>query len=265
MERNPDSHKGENGIVAIVGGSATMHGAPLFSALAAEASGVDLVHVMLPRCHADAAKAMSLNFQVRLFAGDELAAQDTEAVLECLASVDCAVLGPGIAHGNAASIRALEAIIEGAACPLVLDAAALQPTTLSLVQGKTAVLTPHLGELERMEVRPELIGEVATQNNVTLFLKGPTDRLALPDDEILSIKGGNAGLTVGGTGDALAGLIAGLIGQGMPPGKACLLAGELMKKAAEELFADLWFAYRTQDVIARIPHLLCRTFDTHHV
>jgi NAD(P)H-hydrate epimerase len=265
MERNPDSHKGENGTVAIVGGSESMHGAPLFSALAAEASGVDLVHVFVPRCHADTAKAMSLNFQVHLFAADELGTKDTAAILECLASVDCAVIGPGIAHGNAVSIRALEAIIQGAACPLVLDAAALQPTTLSLVQGKGTVLTPHLGELERMEVRPESIGEVAKLNNVTLFLKGSIDRLALPNGKVLSIKGGNAGLTVGGTGDALAGLIAGLIGQSMPSEKACLLAGELIKKAGEELFKEMWFAYRTQDVIARIPHLLCRTFNDHHV
>ena len=261
MDRSQESHKGENGIVAVVGGSSDMHGAPLFSALAAEASGVDLVHVLLPHCHAEVAKSSSLNFQVHPFAGDELNAKDTEAILKQLASVDCAVLGPGIAHGNTSSIRALEAIIEGAVCPLVLDAAALQPTTLSLIQNKTVVLTPHLGELERMGLRPEMIGDVAAQNKVTLFLKGPIDQIALPTGEVKSIEGGNAGLSVGGTGDALAGLIAGLIGQKMAPAKACMIAGELMKKAGEELFGDMGFAFRTKDLIDQIPSLLSKTHN----
>jgi len=67
MQRSPDSHKGENGKVAVVGGSRHMHGAPLLAALAAEASGVDLVFVCLPACHEEVAKETSLNIQVHPF------------------------------------------------------------------------------------------------------------------------------------------------------------------------------------------------------
>ena len=47
MERRPDSHKSENGKIAVIGGSRTMHGAPIFTALAAEASGVDLIYICI--------------------------------------------------------------------------------------------------------------------------------------------------------------------------------------------------------------------------
>jgi NAD(P)H-hydrate epimerase len=256
MERSPQSHKGENGVVAIVGGSRWMHGAPLLSALAAQASGVDLLYLFVPACHEEVSKATALNFQVRAFAGNDLRERDTEAILERLASVDCAIIGPGIAHGDEDAVEAICALIEGAACPLVLDAAALQPTTLGLLGKTPTVLTPHLGELERMNIAPEDLGTAAKQAKTTIFLKGPIDRIAAPDGHIQTIAGGNAGLTVGGTGDTLAGLIGGFIAQQMEPVPACMLAGKLMKRAAEELYAKQWFSYTATDVIAQIPHLL---------
>lgn len=72
MDRSPQSHKGENGIVMVIGGSSSIHGAPLFSALAAEASGVDLVYVSVPEVHAEVAKQTSLNFLVHPFPGNDV-------------------------------------------------------------------------------------------------------------------------------------------------------------------------------------------------
>jgi len=258
VQRDPDSHKGENGVVAVVGGSRAMHGAPILSALAAEASGVNLLFVCVPACHEEVAKAAALNFQVHPFRGDDLRTTDATQILELLASVDCAIVGPGIAHADDKALAALASLIEGSACPLVLDAAALQPTTLPLLKRKdrTVVLTPHLGELERMELHPEDLGHTAKQHNISIFLKSSIDRIAAPDGHVENIRGGNAGLTVGGTGDTLAGLIGGFIAQGMPAHAACMLAGKLVKQAGERLFARQWFAYSAHDVIRSIPGLL---------
>src|SRR3990167_1762796 len=88
MHRNPQSHKGENGKVMIIGGSKTQHGAPIFSALPAEASGVDLIFIALPAVHADTAKNSSLNFQVHPFESDTLKESDLESILELLATMD---------------------------------------------------------------------------------------------------------------------------------------------------------------------------------
>lgn len=256
MRRLSDSHKGENGKVAIIGGSARMHGAPLFAALAAEASGADLIFVCLPRCHTEVAKVASLNFQVHPFGNDDLAAGDTASILELLATMDCAVVGPGMAHGNQKILKALFTIVAESPCRLIVDATALQPETLDLVRGKHAVLTPHLAELERMNLTAADLAQQASNAGAVIVLKGPTDTIAGPDGSITELKGGNAGLTVGGTGDALAGLIAGLVAQGMEPLDAAVTAGKTMKRAAEELAKEYGYAFGTRKVIEVIPRIL---------
>ncbi len=255
MERDPKSHKGQNGIVAIVGGSRTMHGAPLLAALAAEASGADLVHVSLPHCHREVATMTSLNFIVHPFQVDKLTSQDRESILELLASMDCAILGPGISHEKE-PVQALEEIIAEAACPLVLDASALQPSALASVRGKRAICTPHLGELERMGIDPNDLSETAKEYEITILLKGTTDRIAGPDGSEQIVEGGNAGLTVGGTGDVLAGLTGGLVAQKVEPPTACMIASTILKRAGEKLFEKKEYAYTAKDIVMLIPELL---------
>ena len=259
MQRNPTSHKGENGKVAIIGGSRQIHGAPLLSSLAAEASGVDLVFVCLPRCHEEVAKQTALNFQVHPFQGNELATKDIPSIFELLATIDCAVIGPGIGR-TPVIIDALDALIEGAPCPLVLDATALHEKTRKLVHGKDVVLTPHLGELERMQIDPDTIVSIAQEMKSTIVLKGMVDHISGKDGMIHKIKGGNAGLTVGGTGDTLAGLIAGLWAQKIEAIEACSMACTIIKRAGTVLFHEKGYAYRAIDVINQIPHLL-HTYD----
>ena len=255
MQRSPDSHKGENGKVAIIGGSRHMHGAPLLAALAVEATGVDLVYVCLPACHKDTAKAAGLNFQVYPFQRNDLSAIDREPILELLATMDSAVIGPGIAR-TSESIAVVGDIVAEATCTLVLDATALQPDTLEKVRGKNAILTPHLGELERMGLTPEKITTTASDTGATILLKGSTDRIAGTDGTMKEISGGNAGLTVGGTGDALAGIVAGLVAQKQEPLAACEQASSIIKQAGDELSKDVGYAYTATDVVRKIPYLL---------
>jgi NAD(P)H-hydrate epimerase len=226
------------------------------SALAAEASGVDLLFVCLPRCHVEVAKATSLNFQIHPFQGEDLRKKDVRGILELLATMDAATLGPGIAHGDHEAITAIRSIIAEAPCPLVLDAAALQPETIAITRGKIAVLTPHIAELERMGIAPGDLRRQACDVGVTIFLKGPTDTVIGPDGKEEKLTGGNAGLTVGGTGDALAGLIAGLLAQGSAPFEAATCAGRIMKRAATLLYHEYGYAFTTRHVIEQIPHLL---------
>lgn len=150
----------------------------------------------------------------------------------------------------------MEQIITGCPCPMVLDATALQPNTLSLVAGRNAVITPHLGELERMDMKQDQIAEHAQRSGTVILLKGHIDHIAAPDGTVRLVEGGNAGLTVGGTGDALAGLIAGFIAQKMEPVEASALASTLIKKAGDQLYSEQGFSYTTEDVIERIPRLM---------
>ena len=255
MKRDPKSHKGQNGIIAIIGGSRTMHGAPLLAALAAEASGVDLVHVSLPHCHREVATMTSLNFIVHPFKENKLTPQDREIILELLASMDCAILGPGISHEKE-PVEVLEEIIAEAACPLVLDASSLQPSTLSYVRGKRSICTPHLGELERMGIDHNDLVDTAKKYEVTILLKGTTDRIAAPDGTEQKAEGGNAGLTVGGTGDVLAGLTGGLVAQKIDHSTACVIASTILKRAGEKLFEEKGYAYTAKDIVGEIPGML---------
>ena len=255
MQRDSSSHKGDNGKVAIIGGSLSMHGAPLFAALAAEKSGVDLLYVCLPRCHAEVAKNTSLNFQVHPFIKDAVSAKDVEPILELLATMDTVVIGPGVAK-DPASITVLDDIIAGASCTMVLDATALQMNTLELIRGRRAVLTPHLGELERMNIPQSELPNIARETETTIVLKGEIDLITKLDGTKQEITGGNAGLTVGGTGDVLAGLIAGLIAQGHTQDQASVQACKIIKRAAEGLFENYGYAITAQHVLDQIPALV---------
>lgn len=261
MHREPNSHKGENGKVCIIGGSRHMHGAPLFAALAAEASGVDLIYVFVPPAHEEVSKNASFNFQVHTFREDELSTDDTGPVLQMLASMDTAVIGPGLSR-RPETLSAIEQIISGAPCPLVIDASALQTGTLGLIAGRGAVLTPHLGELERMGIPHDEVAQRAHASGSTFLIKGEADLIYEPDGQLHESTGGNAGLTVGGTGDALAGLTAGLMAQHMPAQEAALLASKVIKHAADMLMEQQGYAYTAREVIELIPIVLHQMDDS---
>lgn len=256
--RSPTSHKGENGSVAVIGGSLYQHGAPIFSALAAEASGVDLIFLFVPLAHAEVARTFSLNFQVHPFGSltsDEITSEERTKIIEFLATMDSCVIGPGLSR-SASSITSILSLLESCPCPLVADASALQQGTVKSLSGKHAVVTPHLGELERMGLLPTEIPSIAKKSACTFLLKGHADTIVSEDGKTRSIAGGNAGLTVGGTGDALAGLTAGLIAQGHPHDEACRIASMCIKKAGDLLFQEKGFAYTTREVIGCIPRIL---------
>lgn len=263
--RSPTSHKGDNGTVAIIGGSLHQHGAPLFSALAAEASGVDLIYLFVPECHRDVAKMASLNVQVHTFGSpksDEISASDRTRIVEFLATIDTAVIGPGLARTTSA-LSSLMTLLEEAPCPLVVDASALQKQTMKFVSGRHAVLTPHLGELERMGCVSSDLSTVCMENACTILKKGVVDTIISEKGDVETVEGGNAGLTVGGTGDALAGLTAGLIAQSMDHAEACRVASTVIKRTGDVLQQEYGFAYTTRQVIEIIPKVLKNIMHTH--
>ncbi len=258
LMRSPTSHKGENGSIAIIGGSQFQHGAPLFSALAAEASGADLIYVFVPFVHLEVAKHSSLNFQVHPFGGpdsDEISSTDRTMMIEFLATMDSCVIGPGLSRSGT-NIASVLRLLESCPCPLVADATALQSETLKAVSGKHAVLTPHLGELERMGLTQKDLPHLAKEHSCTFLVKSHEDTVVSEKGGKKNIIGGNAGLTVGGTGDALAGLTAGLIAQGRSPEEACATASTVIKRAGEILYDEQGACFRTRDVIDRIPVVL---------
>lgn len=268
ISRKPQSHKGQNGKVAIIGGSQDYHGAPLFSALAAEYSGADLIYPVVPKCHIEVTKNTSLNFICVPFQENILTEKDIKTVLALLDNCNAVVIGPGIGNDNETLI-ALEKIIPEINIPTILDASAVQMLTIliekELKTPDELLITPHHGEFAPLT---KVDNQASTENSITkvhewaerlkttILLKGPTDIIVTPQGKSSINQTGNAGLTVGGTGDALAGLIGGLVAQGMSIFEAAEMSAKVIGMCGEELYGEKEYCYRTIEVIEKIPYVM---------
>lgn len=249
-ERDPNSHKGDHGIVLVVGGNEVFHGAPILAALGAEHSGADLVLPFVPYHHAELTRGYSLNFIVNNFEKSHLSSKDTRHILTFSKKSDVVVLGPGL--GNAAeTVTAVKALFKKIQKPMVIDASALMYSA-NFPEG--SVLTPHRSEFK------DLTGEEPTEKNVqkwardlkvTILVKGPKDIIASAD-ELISCKTGNALMTVGGTGDVLAGFIGGLMAQGYASVDACQIATSTLGNIAETI-AESQSSLRAHEMAKLIP------------
>lgn len=268
-DRNPDSYKGQNGKVAVIGGSTKYHGAPIFSALSAEHSGVDLIFPYVAKCHLEVTKNSSLNFICKSFQEDHLRPDDVTGILELLANCHAVVIGPGL-DNHPETKAALELLIPQISICTVIDgnALAVMPELAAKNTKMPAelVLTPHRGEFASFTNLPEwdlqqnveLLVPWAKKLGATFVLKGRKAIIVDKNGNHALNNTGNAGLTVGGSGDVLAGLIAGLMAQGQSPFEAAKLGTEVVGAAGDLLYEDKGYAYRAVDVIEQIPMVLKR-------
>ncbi len=254
MERNPNSYKGQNGKVMVIGGNESIYGAPILCALGAEASGADLVYPFIPASQAEAAKTYSLNFLIHTFQKDHLTPKDVKPILEFShANADVVVIGPGLGR-EGATAEAIKELLSKLEKPTVVDADALFFTNHL---PRTVVLTPHRGEFHRLtgeEATNENVQKWAKSLNATILCKAPKDIIADPNHLKIN-ETGNAMMTVGGTGDVLGGFVAGLMSQGIDPMEACYKAVHLLGLGAEHL-TQTQATFRAYDLARMIPTLL---------
>jgi len=213
------------GHVLIVAGSRSMPGAALMATLAALRSGAGLVTSVVPEsvAAAFAARAPEAMWVPAAETPDGgLALENLTALRPHLERATALLVGPGLGRE-----RETQALVQGllslAACPVVLDAAALQPAvidTLGVKSARPVVITPHLGELARLRglstsapVENAELVDFAMARYVTAILKGPVSRLTDGHSVWHSLFGGPV-LARGGSGDILAGLVAGRLATG---------------------------------------------------
>ena len=215
LGRERDSHKGENGAVLVVGGG-PYTGAPTLSARAALRAGADLVRVACPASVAAAVQGFSENLIVHGFPGETLTPAHLERIHKLAADHDAVVFGPGL--GDAEATRSfVRAFLGEYGGRIVVDADALQAVPDVETEAEL-VCTPHHGEFAAMggrtaddpDDRAALVSEFATATGHTLLVKGAVDVIAGPDGEVRRNRTGNPGMTVGGTGDVLAGTVGAL-------------------------------------------------------
>jgi NAD(P)H-hydrate epimerase len=210
------SYKGQHGKVLIIGGSHKYYGPPIFNAAAAESAGADLITLFLPEAHVQTAKNYSLNLFIESFVHQDLGLKDIALIIQAAEKHDAILIGSGIGT-DPDSKRAIKLIISEISKPLVLDADALHPDILDVKRNSEWLITPHKGEYKRLfGENPELdsVHKLAQKHNMCIVAKGATDIIAY-NDQIYSNTTGCPQMRVGGTGDALAGIITSYIAQGL--------------------------------------------------
>lgn len=235
--RKKTSHKGEVGKVLIIGGSSYYYGAPILSALGAEKSGADLITLMIPKTHHEVAKKYSLNLFLKSFTGDMLSLDDVEEVFAIASHCHALLIGPGVG-ADLVTQNSIVTILQKIDIPVILDAQALFPQILSVVPKNSWTIKPHRAEFSYLfgcEANENNISEMARKHKMQIIVKGHTDIIA-DKDGILSLNdAGCPEMRVGGTGDALAGIITSWVAQGMSPDDACKSAVFYFCSAADKM------------------------------
>lgn len=246
LQRTPDSHKGENGKVLVVGGSEKYTGAPALAAKAALRSGSDLVKVMTSEDAKQVVQGYSENLIVESY-GERFDAASVERAYELEKWADATVIGPGLPDFDVQALKKFSEKAEN----LLIDAEAIG----YLLDTSGNIFTPHSEEAEVIRERYSSIEKFTQETGNTVLLKGQKDRI-FSEDGIIENETGNPGMTVGGTGDALAGIAASFRAQGLRAKEAASLAAYVNGKAGDRAYKEKGNALLATDVIEEIPEIL---------
>lgn len=270
--RDPNGHKGSFGNALFVAGAASYYGAPYLAAMAFLRSGGGYARLAAPKSVIPVVAAMGCELVLhpqRETPAGSIAPENRDELAVLAKTADVAVMGPGLSLEDGAQrlVRELAAEME---CPLLLDGDGLtaicaDPDSIRR-RTEATVLTPHPGEMARLtgrsvaEVeadRVEIVRRTAGDLNAVVVLKGAHSLVGTPDGRVAFNRSGNAGMGTAGSGDVLAGTIAGMVGLGMEPADAVRkgvflhgLAGDL---AADEIGAD---GMTARDILRTLPEAL---------
>ena len=280
-----DSHKGENGRLLIIGGG-PYYGAPALSSFAAQRTGVDLVFVATPkkvaraitsyspllikpvRLAKDVAKLSPTLIVKELSDENYLVSDDVKIVESLIKKIDTLLIGPGLGSEDSTQ-KAVEKIISifvKNKKSIVIDADAIKVVGKKpyLLKNSQAVLTPHTGEFKELtgvklsndlDERKKNVEKWAKKLGITIILKGPIDIISNGKETKLNDVH-NESMTVGGTGDVLAGIIGALLSKGVEPFNAARTGIFINGAAGNLAFKKHSYGLIATDLIEEIPEVL---------
>jgi NAD(P)H-hydrate epimerase len=262
-----ESHKGQNGKLLVIGGSELFHASFIWSAEIASKL-VDMVHVSSPAEVNN--EQMRNRLKERFWNGIVI---PWEHVEDYVAEDDCILVGPGMvrAEGWMGEGDETKQIVDRLLKRFpkkkwVVDGGALQEVTPSLLTA-SMMITPHHREWERIKAKgvdgmkrgaeqeTDCLIDFSTQHHgLTILLKGAVDTL-VQQEEVVQIEGGNPGMTKGGTGDVLAGLIAALATTNDQ--WIAMQAGSVINKVAGDwLYESVGPYFNASDLLQKIPEVM---------
>ena len=269
--RRPYAKKGDHGRVLVVGGSVEYSGAPALTAMASLRAGADLAIVAAPEAVADAIRAYSPNLVVRRLSGERLTQRDLPRLMELLDYCTSVAVGPGLGLDEE-TVGATSTFLGEASRrrPLVVDADAIKALARNPVDlsGGRVVITPHAGEFQtltgrrleapgRLAERVKQVVDAAGELGVVLLLKAHEDIIS--DGRRYKVNTtGNPGMTAGGTGDVLTGVVAAILGWGVEPFRAACASAFINGMAGDLAVAEKGYHITATDVIEKIPEVMRR-------
>jgi NAD(P)H-hydrate epimerase len=263
-KRESKGHKGDSGKILVIGGG-PYSGAPTFAGLAALKSGADLVTVTVPVSVAETVASYSPNLIVRKLSSDILCPDDFSILVDLINSHDVVVMGMGL--GRATETMETVKKILPFCRKAVLDADILSAISGNIFESLAGncelIVTPHAREFARLrnmetpeseEARIKAVREFSEEKGVVTLLKGKIDIIS-DGKQILLNRTGNAGMTVGGTGDVLAGLTGSLFSRN-PAFLAAACAAYINGTAGDLAFEKAGNGLLATDVIENIPKII---------
>lgn len=265
--RPPESHKGDFGRLLVIGGSETYSGAPALVALAALRTGVDLAYIAAPQKTAYTISAMSPNLITLKLSGDHLSSRDMPIIRRHTRGVSAIVVGPGLGlHKETEdAVGEIIRIVEEEKIPLLLDADGLKAFSRFKRRLEVPlVLTPHAGEYliltgeqlsQKLTERVASVQKTAQDLGAVVLLKGHVDLVS--DGERVKLNfTGNPGMTVGGTGDVLSGIVGALMAQGTDPFEAAAAGAFINGAAGDFVKEEKGYHMVATDLLDWIPKIM---------
>lgn len=263
-KRKSEGHKGDSGKILVIGGG-PYSGAPALAGLAALKAGADLVTVAVPVSVAKIVASYSPDLIVRKLSSNVLCPDDLSILMDLINSHDVVVMGMGLGRA-AETLEAVRKILPFCR-KAVLDADALAALSgvifESLAGNCELIVTPHAGEFsllrnmetpEKIESRIKAAREFSEEKGAVTLLKGKVDIISDGKQTLLN-RTGNAGMTVGGTGDVLAGLTGSLFSRN-PAFLAAACATYINGAAGDLAFEKAGNGLLATDVIEKIPEVI---------
>lgn len=259
LDRRAQSHKGDHGRILVIGGGPYV-GAPALSAIAALRGGADLVEVAVPASIADAVAGFAPELIVRPLPGDRFEPTHVDLFEEAIERADVIAIGPGLGD-DPETHSAVVHLLEGFDGRVVVDADALE----ILPDATTAadiIATPHGGEFADMGFeRPadwrageQRVAEAATSLEATILLKGRYDVISDGTQTRIN-RTGNPGMTTGGTGDTLTGVVAAFFAR-LPAIDAAAAGAYVVGAAGDRCAEQIGYGFLASDVATAIPAVM---------
>jgi len=268
--RPSESHKGDFGRLLVVGGGSRYVGAPALVGMAALRSGVDLAIIAVTERAAWIINSFSPDLITIPLPGLDLEPSALAEIWPDLERSTAVVVGPGL--GTRPLTR--DAVIELARTlrekhpklPALFDANGLKVLAAGpgLAKGMPWVMTPHAEEFRILtgveldsdiQKRAEQVSLAAQKLGCTILLTGNVDIISSASGELKLNHTGNPGMTVGGTGDVLAGVVGAFLSQGAEPFKAAVAGAWVCGRAGDLCFKERSYEFVASDLIDKLSEV----------